>query len=131
MLLLFVTSFLAIAAAVLALRLVIVCCRRSSAVITDLPQEVTEDGNEANFECITGKTITLGPNLKNIPVAYVSRARAIASTAIARRPAANHSNTPGQEDPAMLTFVVQFNSKLATDLDSEFEVNCKAVPATD
>ena len=129
MLLLFVTSFLAIAAAALALRLVIVCCRRSSAVITALPQEVTEDGNEANFECITGKTITLGPNLKNIPVAYVSRA--IASTAIARRSAANHSNTLGQEDPAMLTFVVQFNSKLVTDPDSEFEVNCKAVPATD
>ena len=126
MLLLFVTSFLAIAAAAIALRLVIVCCRRSSAA---LPQEVTEDGNEANFECITGKTITLGPSLKNIPVAYVSRA--IASTAIARRSAANHSNTLGQEDLAMLTFVVQFNSRLVTDPDSEFEVNCKALPATD
>ena len=86
-------------------------------MITTLPQEVTEEGNKASFEYITGKTI--------LPVAYASRA------AIARRTAAlNHANT-GQEDPAMVNFLVYFNWKLATDPDSEFEVNCKAMPATD
>ena len=94
-------------------------------MITTLPQAVTEEGKQANFEYITGKTITLGPNLQVLPVAYVSRA------AIARRPAANHANTDGEEDPAMVTFLVHLNCKLATDPDSEFEVNCKPVPATD
>ena len=123
MLLFSVTIFLAIAVAALALRLVIVCCRRSSAMITTLPQEVTEDGNKATFEYITGKTTTPGPNLQILPV---SRA------AIARRSAANHANTDVQEDPAMLTFFVHLNCNLATDPDSEeFEVNCKSVPATD
>ena len=125
MLLLSITIFLVNAA--VALALVIVCCRRSyqywnsSAMITTLPQAVTE-GKKANFEYITGKPITLEANLQ--PVAYVSRA------AIARRSAANHANV-GQEDSAMVDFLVYLNWKLATDPDSEFEVNCKAVPATD
>lgn len=128
MLLLSVTIFLAIAAAALALRLVIVCCRRSSAMITTLPQAVTEEGEKATFDYITVKTITPGPDLQILPVARVSRA------AVARRSATNHANTD-REDPAMLNVLaVYFNWKqLATDpnSESEFEVNCKAVPATD
>ena len=98
-------------------------------MIATLPQEVTEEGYKASFDYITGKTITPRPNCNlqqvPLPVAYVSRA------AIAMRTAANHANT-GQEDPAMVNFYVYLNWKPETDpADSEFEVNCKAVPATD
>ena len=120
MLLLSVTIFLVIAAAALAL---IVRCRRSSAMITTLPQAVTEEGEKATFDYITGKTITPGPDLQILTVARVSRAAIVIRTV---------ANT-GQEDPTVLNVLALYLNKLATDPDSEseFEVNCKVVPATD
>ena len=123
-----VTVFLAIAAAALAL--VMVCCRRSyrywtsSAMFTTLPQAVTGKTIILGPDLQILQVITLGPNLQILQVAYASRG------VIARRSSpANHANTDGQEDPAMLTFLVH----LATDPDpaEEFEINCKSVPATD
>ena len=88
-------------------------------------------------QAVTGKTIILGPDLQILqvitlgPNLQILQAAAYAPRAvIARRSSpANHANTDGQEDPAMLTF--EFLVHLATDPAEEFEVNCKSVPATD
>lgn len=122
-------SFLVIVA--VALALVMVCCRRSyrywtsSAMFTTLPQAVTGKTIILGPDLQILQVITLGPNLQILQAAaYAPRA------VIARRSSpANHANTDGQEDPAMLTF--EFLVHLATDPAEEFEVNCKSVPATD